>query len=65
MYLNQCVEHMKGNRWILLQISNHSLAYYNFIEYWLLKIYDQRRQLDILLKDAMISRNIAFERSSD
>ena len=23
MYLNQCVEHMKVNRWILLQMSNH------------------------------------------
>ena len=28
----------------------------------LLKIYDQRRQLDILIKDAIISRNIAFEK---
>ena len=28
----------------------------------LLKIYEQRRQLDILTKDAIISRNIAFER---
>ena len=28
----------------------------------LLKIYDQRRLLDILIKDVIISRNIAFER---
>ena len=28
----------------------------------LLKIYDQRRQLDILIKNAIISRNIAFEK---
>ena len=28
----------------------------------LLKFYDQRRQLDILIKDVIISRNIAFER---
>ena len=28
----------------------------------LLKIYDQRSQLDILIKDVIISRNIAFER---
>ena len=28
----------------------------------LLNIYDQRRQLDILKKDAIISRNIPFER---
>ena len=28
----------------------------------LLKIYDQRRQLDILIKDGIISRNIALER---
>ena len=27
-----------------------------------LRLYDQRRQLDILVKDATISRNIAFER---
>ena len=31
----------------------------------LLKIYDQRRQLDILIKDAMISKNIAFERAKE
>ena len=24
MYLNQSVEHMKVNRWILLQMSNHN-----------------------------------------
>ena len=24
MYLNQCVEHIKANRWILLKISNHT-----------------------------------------
>ena len=24
MYLNQCIEHMKVNRWILLQITNHT-----------------------------------------
>ena len=28
----------------------------------LLKIYDQRRQLDIVIKDVTISRNIAFKR---
>ena len=30
--------------------------------YLLLKIYDQRRELDILVKDFKIPRNIAFER---
>ena len=29
---------------------------------FLLNFCDQRRQLDILIKDAMISRSIAFER---
>ena len=28
----------------------------------LLKIYDQRRQLDIVIKDVIISRNITFKR---
>ena len=31
----------------------------------LLKIYDQRRPLDILVQDVMISTNIAFEGASD
>ena len=34
----------------------------NFYTVLLLKIYDQRRQLNIFIKDAMILRNIAFER---
>ena len=34
----------------------------NFYTLLLLKICDQRRQLDIFIKDAMISRSIAFER---
>ena len=39
-----------------------ALLLVNFYTVLLLKIYDQRRQLDIFLKDAIISRNIAFER---
>ena len=34
----------------------------NFYTVLLLKIYDQRRQLNIFIKDAMILRNITFER---
>ena len=34
----------------------------NFYTVLLLKIYDQRRQLNIFIKDAMILGNIAFER---
>ena len=34
----------------------------NFNTVLLLKIYDQRRQLNLFIKDAMILRNIAFER---
>ena len=34
----------------------------NFYIVLLLKIYDQRRQLDIPIKDVMISRNVVYER---
>ena len=39
-----------------------ALLLLNLYTVLLLKIYDQRRQLDILIKDGIISRNIAFER---
>ena len=35
MYLNQCVEHIKANRWILLKISNHTRHVQDmFIKIW-------------------------------
>ena len=34
MYLNQCVEHMKVNRWILLQMSNHINRDYQLEKWW-------------------------------
>ena len=42
----------------IIFIASLSLNLYTVL---LLNIYDQRRQLDILKKDAIISRNIAFE----
>ena len=37
-----------------------ALLLFNLYTALLLKIYDQRKQLDILIKDAIVSRNIAF-----
>ena len=35
MYLNQCVEHIKANRWILLKISNQTRHVQDmFIKIW-------------------------------
>ena len=61
MQLQVCIKtcYTSSTREVRCLILKH-LKIWNFYTVLLLKIYNQRRQLDILIKDAMIWRNIAI-----